>query len=194
MFEGYLSLWVFIVLMVSTPGPANLLIMTAAAQHGFWRCMPFNMGLISGKLLLNAAMALGLTALVQQYPAVAKIFAVLSALYMSWLALRGWNAHLQPTQQSRVLRFREGLIVHPLSPKTWVMVVLAFSEFLPPTPSMFEQYLLIPLSFAVAQLVFHSLWCLAGVLLQRAVGASALLNRSLSMLTVGVVIWAVLLA
>ncbi|NCF33852.1 MAG: LysE family transporter [Proteobacteria bacterium] len=194
MFEGYLSLWVFIVLMVSTPGPANLLIMTAAAQHGFWRCMPFNMGLISGKLLLNAAMALGLTALVQQYPAVAKIFAVLSALYMSWLALRGWNAHLQPTQQSRVLRFREGLIVHPLSPKTWVMGVLAFSEFLPPTPSMFEQYLLIPLSFAVAQLVFHSLWCLAGVLLQRAVGASALLNRSLSMLTVGVVIWAVLLA
>lgn len=194
MFEGYLSLWVFIVLMVSTPGPANLLIMTAAAQHGFWRCVPFNMGLISGKLSLNAAMALGLTALVQQYPAVAKIFAVLSALYMSWLALRGWNAHLQPTQQSRVLRFREGLIVHPLSPKTWVMVVLAFSEFLPPTPSVFEQYLLIPLSFAVAQLVFHSLWCLAGVLLQRAVGASALLNRSLSMLTVGVVIWAVLLA
>ena len=179
--------------MVSTPGPANLLIMTAAAQHGFWRCMPFNMGLISGKLLLNGAMALGLTALVQQYPAVAKIFAVLSALYMSWLALRGWNAHLQPTQQSRVLRFREGLIVHPLSPKAWVMVLLAFSEFLPPTPSVFEQYLLIPLSFAVAQLVFHSLWCLAGVLLQRAVGASALLNRSLSVLTVGVVIWAVLL-
>jgi threonine/homoserine/homoserine lactone efflux protein len=74
------------------------------------------------------------------------------------------------------------------------MVLLAFSEFLPPTPSMFEQYLLIPLSFAVAQLVFHSLWCLAGVLLQRAVGASALLNRSLSVLTVGVVVWAVLLA
>jgi threonine/homoserine/homoserine lactone efflux protein len=194
MFEGYLSLWVFIVLMVSTPGPANLLIMTAAAQHGFWRCMPFNMGLISGKLLLNGAMALGLTALVQQHPAVAKIFAVLSALYMSWLALRGWNAHLQPTQQSPVLRFREGLIVHPLSPKAWVMVLLAFSEFLPPTPSMFEQYLLIPLSFAVAQLVFHSLWCLAGVLLQRAVGASALLNRSLSVLTVSVVVWAVLLA
>ena len=194
MFEDYWSLWVFIVLMVSTPGPANLLIMTAAAQHGFWRCMPFNMGLISGKLLLNGAMALGLTTLVQQHPAVAKIFAVLSALYMSWLALRGWNAHLQPTQQSRVLRFREGLIVHPLSPKAWVMVLLAFSEFLPPTPSMFEQYLLIPLSLAVAQLVFHSLWCLAGVLLQRAVGASALLNRSLSVLTVGVVVWAVLLA
>ena len=194
MFEHYGALWIFIILMVSTPGPANLLIMSAAAQHGFWRCMPFNLGLIVGKLLLNVAMALGLTALVQQFPTVAKVFALLSAGYMTWLALRGWNAHLQTSQQNSELRFREGLIVHPLSPKTWVMVVLAFTEFLPPAPSFAEQYLLIPLSFAIAQLVFHSAWCLGGVILQRALGTSALLNRSLAILTVGVVLWAVLVA
>ena len=63
MLEAYGTLWIFIVLMVSTPGPANLLIMTAGAQQGFWPCIPFNMGLIVGKLLLNLAMALGLTCL-----------------------------------------------------------------------------------------------------------------------------------
>lgn len=194
MLEAYGTLWIFIVLMVSTPGPANLLIMTAGAQQGFWPCVPFNMGLIVGKLLLNLAMALGLTVLVQQHPTVAKVFALVSAVYMSWLALQGWNAHLKAAQQDTRLSFRQGLIVHPLSPKTWVMVVLAFSEFLPPTPSLAEQYVLIPLSFALAQLVFHSCWCLAGVLLQRAVGASVALTRGLALLTIVVVWWAVVFA
>ena len=96
----------------------------------------FNLGLITGKLVLNSAMALGLTLLVQQHPGLAKVFALCSAAYMIWLALRGWNAHLESQQHRRVLSFRDGVLVHPLSPKTWVMVVLAFSEFMPVSPSL----------------------------------------------------------
>ena len=194
MLDSYGALWLFIVLMVSTPGPANLLIMTAGAQYGFARCIPFNIGLISGKLLLNVAMALGLTSIVQQYPELAKVFAVLSVAYMIWLSLRGWNAHIDTQRPDRELSFRDGVFVHPLSPKAWVMAVLAFSEFMPATPTVAEQYLLIPLSFVLAQLVFHSSWCLAGVMLRRALGASKVLNRGLALLTIAVVLWALLLA
>ena len=194
MLDSYGALWLFIVLMVSTPGPANLLIMTAGAQYGFARCIPFNIGLISGKLLLNVAMALGLTSIVQQYPEIAKVFAVLSVAYMIWLSLRGWNAHIDTQRPDRELSFRDGVFVHPLSPKAWVMAVLAFSEFMPATPTVAEQYLLIPLSFVLAQLVFHSSWCLAGVMLRRAFGASKVLNRGLALLTIAVVLWALLLA
>ena len=194
MFDSYGALWLFIVLLVSTPGPANLLIMTAGAQYGFARCIPFNIGLISGKLLLNVAMAFGLTSIVQQYPEIAKVFAVLSVAYMIWLSLRGWNAHIDTQRPDRELSFRDGVFVHPLSPKAWVMAVLAFSEFMPATPTVAEQYLLIPLSFVLAQLVFHSSWCLAGVMLRRALGASKVLNRGLALLTIAVVLWALLLA
>jgi threonine/homoserine/homoserine lactone efflux protein len=168
--------------------------MTAGAQYGFARCIPFNLGLISGKLLLNVAMAFGLTSIVQQYPGIAKVFAVLSAAYMIWLALRGWNAHIDSQRLDRELSFRDGIFVHPLSPKTWVMVVLGFSEFMPVTPTVAEQYLLIPLSFVPAQLIFHSSWCLAGVMLRRALGASKALNRGLALLTIAVVLWVLLLA
>ena len=168
--------------------------MTAGAQYGFARCIPFNIGLISGKLLLNVAMALGLTSIVQQYPEIAKVFAVLSVAYMIWLSLRGWNAHIDTQRPDRELSFRDGVFVHPLSPKAWVMAVLAFSEFMPATPTVAEQYLLIPLSFVLAQLVFHSSWCLAGVMLRRALGASKVLNRGLALLTIAVVLWALLLA
>lgn len=36
-----LPLWGFIVVMVATPGPANLLLMSAGAQQGFLRTLPF---------------------------------------------------------------------------------------------------------------------------------------------------------
>ena len=55
-----LPLWGFIVVMVATPGPANLLLMSAGAQQGFLRTLPFIGGLVVGKLLLNLALALGL--------------------------------------------------------------------------------------------------------------------------------------
>ena len=77
--------------MVGTPGPANLLIMSAGAQHGYLDCVPFGLGLITGKLLLNLAMVIGLGALLVLHPLLGNVFAYLSALYMSWLALRGWN-------------------------------------------------------------------------------------------------------
>ncbi len=56
---NYFPLWGFIILMVSTPGPANLLLMSAGAQRGFQRTLPFLSGLVMGKLALNVAMALG---------------------------------------------------------------------------------------------------------------------------------------
>ena len=77
--------------MVGTPGPANLLIMSGGAQHGYRGCLPFGLGLIAGKLLLNLAMAIGLGTLLIFHPVFASALAYLSALYMSWLALRGWN-------------------------------------------------------------------------------------------------------
>ena len=60
--------------MVGTPGPANLLIMSAGAQYGFRDCLPFGLGLIAGKLMLNLAMAIGLGTLLIFHPVFAKHF------------------------------------------------------------------------------------------------------------------------
>ena len=48
-----LSLWAFIILMVGTPGPANLLAMSVGARYGFLKCVSFNIGLTLGKVFLN---------------------------------------------------------------------------------------------------------------------------------------------
>ena len=148
-----LPLWGFIVVMVATPGPANLLLMSAGAQQGFLRTLPFIGGLVVGKLLLNLALALGLAQLLPEGSGLRVVFVLLSATYMAYLALRNWTPSATASQPSR-FSFLAGTIVHPLSPKTWVMATLALSSFADGFDSPGERLLVVPLSFLIAQVFF----------------------------------------
>ena len=194
-FDAYFALWAFVILMVSTPGPANLLVMSAGASHGFRATIPFMIGLATGKLGINILLAFGFGALLLAYPLLNFAMKFLSAFYLSYLALRGWNngagnAKSAAASIGKPAGFFAGCVVHPMSPKAWLMATLAYSQFIIAFDGVFERYALAPLSFLVAQIIFHSLWCFGGVILQRQFGASLLLNRALIMLTLAVVAWA----
>ena len=72
------------------------------------------------------------------------------------------------------------------------MATLALSSFADGFDSPGERLLVVPLSFLIAQVFFHSLWCLAGVALSRVFQQSLVLHRALIVLTLGVILWAVL--
>ena len=188
--SDYLALWTFVVFMVSTPGPANMLLMGSGAQHGFIKCVNFMLGLASGKILLNIAIPLGLGLVIGKYPLGTTIFVYVSAGYMSWLALKGWNNHKKLPSELNPLTYIHGTLVHPMSPKAWVMSLLAYSQFGPEFNGFFEERMLIPASFLIGQLVFHSLWCFSGVILKTTIGSNGLLNRCLIIITILVVLWA----
>ena len=63
--DPYFALWAFIIAMVATPGPANMLLMTAGAQQGYLQTLPFIGGLLVGKLILNIALTFGLMQLIE---------------------------------------------------------------------------------------------------------------------------------
>ncbi len=185
----YWPLWTFIVLLVSTPGPANLLLMSAGASYGFRASLRFLAGLVLGKLGLNILISLGLGTLLLAFPLIKTVLSVGSVGYMSYLALRGWNQIGTGGEAAR-LGFVQGLFVHPLSPKTWAMATLAVSNFATNFTSVFEVYFLIPLSFMAAQIVFHILWCLCGAVFRKQLGGNLILNRALILMTIAVVVWA----
>lgn len=190
---NYFPLWGFIILMVSTPGPANLLLMSAGAQRGFQRTLPFLSGLVMGKLALNVAMALGFMTMLLNSPRLLTTLAWISAGYMAYLALRQWTPPPDSARTSNAMGFLQGLVVHPLSPKTWMMTTLAFSQFAPGFPTEIERLVVVPLSFLVFQVVFHSLWCLAGAALGRIITRSVLVHRGLILVTLAVIAWVLLL-
>ena len=189
-FAPYLGLWAFVILMVGTPGPANLLAMSAGAAFGFRATIPFMAGLVIGKIFVNMLIAFGLGAFLVAMPIAATIFSFISAAYLCYLALRGWNIGTKSAGPITAMRFAQGVVVHPLNPKAWVMGSLAYSQFIVGFDSLFERYALAAISFFVAQLVFHSLWCWLGALFKAQLGTSPVLNRALIIITIAVVIWA----
>jgi len=190
---SYFPLWGFIILMVSTPGPANLLLMSAGAQWGYRRSLPFLSGLVAGKLVLNVAMALGFMAVLLNSPRVLTTLSWVSAGYMAYLALRQWTPAEENGEPSNSLGFLQGLVVHPLSPKTWMMTTLAFSQFAPTFPTEIERLAVVPLSFLFFQILFHSIWCLAGAALGRIIARSLWVHRGLVLLTLAVIAWVLLM-
>ena len=190
MIEAYFSLVVFVTFMVATPGPANLLAMIGGAQLGLRQCLPFILGLVTGKLILNFAFGVGFGLALIQQPLVLQVLKFGSAAVTIWLAMQSWNDRPKSAGKTHTFAFRYGVIVHPLNPKAWVMTLLAWTQFAPDLGHVNTQLLLVPLTFAGCQLLFHSGWCAAGAALQRSFSRSLLLTRCLIVLTVSVVIWA----
>ena len=177
--------------MVSTPGPANLLCMSAGASYGFRANFGFMAGLITGKLLLNMAIAFGFGALLMAMPLLKQALSLVAAGYLIFLALRGWNAGVSGAKAPPPYILSMDYLC-PLNPKAWVMASLAYTQFIANLDTDFEKYALAPLSFLIAQLIFHGAWCWAGAMLETQLGTKPAWNRGLILLTIAVVLWALL--
>ena len=190
MSEAYLALLAFILFMVATPGPANLLMMIGGAQKGVASCIGFILGLVCGKVCLNLMFGLGFGFFLADQRLLVNGLKFVSAGYMIWLALQSWNDRVAVAVGQGPFSFRHGVIVHPLNPKAWVMVIFAWNEFAPALGPLEIQLVLVTAGFAIIQLLFHTMWCFSGALLQRALPRSRWLTRSMILITVSIVIWA----
>ena len=190
---AYLPLLAFIAFMVGTPGPANLVTMLAGVTQGLQECAGFIFGLIVGKIGLNLLVGFGFGVALAADPVLQTAFTYASASYMIWLAARSWPRSANPLRNQHhtttaKFRFRDGVIVHPLNPKAWVMVVLAWGNFAPALGDFSSQLLVIILSFASFQLVFHSLWCALGAYLGKSFAYDQRLAKFMIILNIIVVL------
>ena len=194
--SDFVPFLLFVIFMVGTPGPANMLLMTSGANFGFWRSLPFVAGVTLGKLLVNILLALGLWELLSYEPRFLLALKIVCVAYLAWLALRMSGFLMAERDLRQPESFWKGLAVHPLNPKAWAMLVFAYAQFTDSTQPLIPQAIIISLTFLVVQVVLHCIWCAGGAMLVAAVGgrpAERWLMRSLSVVTVLVVIWAVAL-
>ncbi len=190
MFDAYIALIIFISFMVITPGPANMVLMIGGAQKGVRACFGFIIGVIFGKMLLNLLFGFGFGLFLSDQPLLLQILKFVSAGYMIWLALKSWNTDKENNRDSKIFSFRHGILIHPLNPKAWVMVVLTWSQFAPGLGDFSTQLILVLSGYIIVQLIFHTLWCWSGMVLKKALPNTPLLTRSMLLLTVAIVIWA----
>jgi len=193
---AYLALLGFVVFMVGTPGPANLVVMIAGARFGLRRSAGFILGLVSGKFALNLFVGFGLGVMLAGIPVWKTVCGYASAGYMIYLAVRSWpsdpRGQIPAPDQPASFKFWDGIIVHPLNPKAWVMSVLAWGEFAPALGSFWVQLPIVVLTFACCQLILHSLWCWLGEFIGRSLDNSVPFTRLMILATVGIVVAVIL--
>ena len=148
---------------VATPGPANMAMMATGARFGFRAALPFVAGVILGKQLIIWPIGYGIMEVASQIPLLFEILKFLSALYIIWLAWRVANMRLSSGEPSvDAPGFWSGLLVHPLNPKAWAMILVGFTNFVESDITTFYATLYIAASLLIIQIICHPIWTLFG--------------------------------
>jgi len=193
MFQNYGAFLIFVVAMTGTPGPGNLSLMAIGQSSGFRGAMPFLCGVALGFATLTALIGFGLGEAVNASPAAGMVLKIAGSLYILYLAGKVLRLQASPPEISRKFTFGEGLLLHPLSPKSWGMLVASAGQFLQPGGDMPLQTAIFAGTYFVCMLGFHSLWCLAGASILRALGSRGALTAvtaGMAMLMVGATAYA----
>lgn len=156
---GYL---IFAAAMVGTPGPANMVLLSAGARFGLRRALPFVGGVLLGKQLIIWPIGFGLMEVAGRAPLLFVALKWVSVVYIFWLAWRIAGSRINATKQAKIPGFFAGLVVHPLNPKAWAMVTVGFTSFVADGTPTFTATATIALILMSVQLVLHPLWTLSG--------------------------------
>lgn len=192
MISDFIQLLAFLFVFTITPGPANMLCMTGGTRHGVLSCRNFIVGLVSGQIVLNILFGFGFGFFLNESPTVQSALKFTSATYMIWLALQSWNQNNQARKENTHFRFINGLWVHPLNPKAWVMSIIAWASFASAFEPLIVKLVVLMFTFIATQFIAHYTWCWLGQVTGNILKNSLLLTRILIVITVLIVIWAVL--
>ncbi len=167
------SFAVFAASQVGTPGPANMVLMTTGARYGLRAALPFVLGVVLGKQLVIWPVGFGLMEVSDKSPWMFETLKFASAAYIIWLAWKVGKMRLGPVQEpTEAPGFAAGLIVHPLNPKAWAMIVGGFTAFVAPGTPVLQATATIAAVLLICQLLLHPLWTLAGESIARTVAGT----------------------
>lgn len=183
----------FVALMTGSPGPGNLTFMAIGSSAGFRVAFPVILAAMLGVVVVNLCVALGLGGLMAQGGVLFMTFSAASMLYMTYLAWRIINLSIQPKGTVSVPSFREGLLIHPLSPKSWAMSLVGYTSFFAANDqSALQNAVMLAAGFVIGGIVSHSIWALVGVSILKALGDGKVLRTVIILMAasmLGVTAW-----
>jgi threonine/homoserine/homoserine lactone efflux protein len=192
----WIGFLVFAASMIGTPGPANMVVMASGARYGARASLPFLGGVILGKQLIIWPLGLGLLTTLDPEGPVFLALKWASVAYILWLAWQIAGTRIVAAEAgTSPPRFAQGLIVHPLNPKAWAMVIGGFTNFVHAGASALMATLSIALALIFVQTIIQPLWMLAGVQIAKFVTGTPrepMLMRAMAILMVGSVLYVLL--
>ena len=159
-----LSYTVFCLIMATTPGPNNMMVLASGVRFGTRRTLPLILGIAVGMAVLFGATGSGLGAAFKALPLLALVLRLLSAGFLLWLA---WKiATAGPLKQDhtelKILGFPTGVGFQWINPKAWAAAMTAAS-----TDAGAVTIGIGAAIIALAALIATTIWMTFGLLISR---------------------------
>jgi threonine/homoserine/homoserine lactone efflux protein len=157
----------YCVLMSSTPGPNNMMMVASGAHHGYRRTLPAILGISVGGAVQTFVTCLGLGALFSAWPALHMALKLAGTLYLLVLAWRLTGGAAAEGHEAQRLGFGQAALFQAVNPKSWVKAVTIASVFMPTQMGVVEAALLVSLIGALVCVPCISMWALFGTWIGR---------------------------
>jgi threonine/homoserine/homoserine lactone efflux protein len=159
---------VFAVVMLFTPGPNNIMLMTSGVNFGFARTLPHMLGVSLGFGLMVFLVGIGVGAIFQIFPVLYAILKYAGAAYLLYLAWAiGTSGKVEEAKRkSRPMTFIEGAAFQWINAKGWVIALGAITTYAALTSFPLNVVLLSAL-FAVVGTASSATWAAFGSGLRR---------------------------
>ena len=132
--EQLLSLMGFVLVMVGTPGPNNVMLMASGVKFGIRRSIPHLLGIAVGCQLLILAAAVGVSRLIILIPGFAtglQAICVAFLVYLAWKLFRS-SSQVDTAAAEQPIHFWQAMLFQWVNPKAWMICLAMVSTYIEP--------------------------------------------------------------
>ena len=143
-------------MLMSTPGPSHLLMLSNSASNGFRRSMATAAGDLSANMLQMLAAGLGLSALIIAAPKAFIAIKIAGVLYLVWLGIQMLRKSFMPRRggalaprTSLKALYLQGFVTSATNPKAVVFFAALFPQFIASTSPFWPQFIVLSAAYIV---------------------------------------------
>ncbi len=184
-----------------TPGLCMTLAMTMGMTIGIRRALWMMAGELVGVALVAVLAAVGVAALLLNYPTAFNAFKIMGGLYLGFMGVQMWLSRGKMAIKTDVSKGRpasrtelalQGFMTAVSNPKGWAFFVALLPPFLSPDSSLFNQLLILVSIILVLEFICLLIYASGGVTLRSILMKNSnvrVMNRIAGSLMIGVGLW-----
>jgi threonine/homoserine/homoserine lactone efflux protein len=165
----FLSLVSFAFVMLITPGPNNIFLLSSGLNFGYKKTIPTILGVMFGFSIMIVFVGLGLGVVIQTYPYILDIIKFVGILYLFYLAYKiaiSTTDIKDTTHSNKPFTFVQIVVFQWINPKAWIMSITTLSIYINDINNSTKEVITIAIVYLVVSLISTNIWALGGVFLQ----------------------------
>jgi threonine/homoserine/homoserine lactone efflux protein len=154
----------FMIPLVYSAGPNNLMCAASGAQVGFSKTLPFIAGVNTSLILMSVLIGFGIGKINEWFPDLSTYVSIAGAIYLLYLAYKMIHAGSKVPENKQTIApgFKEGFLLNSLNPKGIVGLSIMFNEFVGPHNTLTGQIIILSVSTVLISASAHIVWAAGG--------------------------------